>query len=223
MRLYLLKAAPPEETMNWTEDGIIGRVRFLNRVWRLCEPFFAAAGAMPIDRLPPIEGEPQRDVVRAVHEALRSGAEETKTRRFHYNVTTAKFDELLNILIQATRDERLHADPALLYAIHLLPILLAPFAPHLADELWERMGHGRSVHLERWIPYDDSALAATTVTLVVQINGKLRARLLLPPGLTEEAALEQALADANIQRHVAGGTIRKRIYVADKLLNLVVG
>jgi leucyl-tRNA synthetase len=223
MRLYLLKAAPPEDTMNWTEEGIIGRVRFLNRIWRVCEPFFSVAAAVPIDRLPATNGELQRNIVRAVHEALRSGAEETKTRRFHYNVTTAKFDELLNVLMQAVRDETLHADPAVLYAIRLVPILLAPFAPHLAEELWQRMGHTQSVHLEQWIAYDEAALVQTEVTIVVQINGKIRARLVVAPDISQEAALEQALADANVQTHLAEKTIRKQIYVSGKLLNLVVG
>ena len=223
MRLYLLKAAPPEDTMNWTEDGIIGRVRFLNRIWRTCEPLFATAKSAALTSLPLMAGETQRDVVRAVHEALRSGAEETTTRRFHYNVTTAKFDELLNTLSQAVRDGDLNNDPAILYAVHMVPILLAPFAPHLADELWERMGHTSSVHVERWIPYDAAALVPSEITLVVQINGKIRARLPVAPGMTEEAAMTAALADANVQTHLEGKTIRKHIYVMDKLLNLVIG
>ncbi len=223
MRLYLLKAAPPEDTMNWTEDGIIGRVRFLNRLWRACEPFFAHAATVRRDELPPINGEPQRALVRAVHEALRSAAEETTTRRFHYNVTTAKLDELLNALNQATRAVDDAHDPAVLYAVHITPLLLAPFAPHLAEELWERLGYRTSVHLEKWISYDPHALAQSEVTLVVQINGKIRARLQVAPGLTQTQAYDQAVADPNVQNNLADKTIRKVIYVENKLLNLVVG
>jgi len=223
MRLYLLKAAPPEETMNWTTEGIVGRVRFLNRAWRLCEPFFSSAGTGPLDTIPDRTTELQRTLVRALHEALRSGAEETTTRRFHYNVTTARLDELLNALSAATRDESTTADDAVInYVVHALPIVLAPFAPHLADELWHRMGHTDSVHRARWITPDPAALAHETITLVVQVNGKVRARLTVSPTATESEIARLALAEANVVTHLAGKSPRKQIYVPGKLFNLVV-
>ena len=221
MRLFLLKAAPPEDSLEWTDDGIIGRERFINRVWRACEPLAAAAGAMPIDRLPEMRGDAQRELVRAVHVALKSGADETETKRFHYNTTTARLDELVNVLTAATRDPALANDPALLYAIHVLPIALAPFAPHLADELWSRMGSTTSVHLERWIDADPAALAVSAITFVVQVNGKVRARIETAPGVDEERVYALALAEMPVQAQLEGKTVRKRIFVADKLLNIV--
>ncbi|MFN2460276.1 MAG: class I tRNA ligase family protein, partial [Candidatus Velthaea sp.] len=221
MRLFLLKAAPPEDSLEWTDEGIIGRERFINRVWRACEPLAAAAAAVRIDVLPERRGEPQRELVRAVHVAFKSGSDETETRRFHYNTTTARLDELINLLTAATRDPALADDPAVLYAVHVVPILLAPFAPHLADELWSRMGHERSVHLERWRDADAEALAVGTITLVVQVNGKVRARIQTAPGIGEDAAYALADAEATVQAQLAGKTIRKRIFVPDKLLNIV--
>ena len=104
MRLFLLKAAPPEDALDWTDEGIVGRVRFVQRVWRAVEPLAAAARAVSLDRLPEMRGDSQRQLVRALHVALDSGMSETETYRFHYNVTTAKLDELINLLSTALRD-----------------------------------------------------------------------------------------------------------------------
>jgi leucyl-tRNA synthetase len=223
MRLFLLKAAPPEDSLEWTDDGIKGRVRFIDRVWRACEPLAVAAKAVPIDRLPEMRGETQRELVRAVHVALKSGADETSTRRFHYNTTTARFDELINLLTAAVRDPSLAGDPAMLYTIHIVPVLLAPFAPHIADELWARMGYAQSVHLQSWPDADAQALTVDRITFIVQVNGKVRARIETEPGIDEESAFALASAESTVRAQLEGKTVRKRIFVADKLLNIVAG
>ena len=222
MRLFLLKAAPPEDSLEWTDEGIVGRVRFVSRVWRACEPLTNAAGHVSYTSLPEIRGDAQRDLVRAVHVALQSGSFETESRRLHYNATTARLDELINALTATLRDPAMAGDPAVLYAVHVMPIVLAPFAPHLAEELWSRLGHTTSVHLERWLDADPAALAVQTIEFVVQVNGKVRGRITTAPGIDEEAAFALAMADANVQANVGDKPIRKRIYIADKLLNLVV-
>ncbi|MBV9440994.1 MAG: class I tRNA ligase family protein, partial [Candidatus Eremiobacteraeota bacterium] len=221
MRLFLLKAAPPEDTLEWTDEGIVGRVRFIQRVWRAAEPLARAARTVPLDRLPEIRGEAQRELVRALHLALESGQNETETRRFHYNVTTAKLDELVNALTAALRASDAAEDPAVLYAVHALPIVLAPFAPHLADELWSRMGYAQSVHLEHWIAPDPAALATSEITLVVQVNGRVRARLAVAPGIGEERAFELAMREPTVISQIDGKRVRKKIFVPDKLLNIV--
>ena len=221
MRLFLLKATPPEDTMEWTDDGIAGRVRFLDRVWRAAEPLAERVRDVPLDRLPDIRGEAQRAIVRAVHAALKSGSEETETRRFHYNTTLARLDELVNALTKFGQSEHAAADPALLYAAHALPVLLAPFAPHIAEELWQRYGYATSVHLATWLDYEPAALALESVELVVQVNGKIRGRLAVAPGIAEADALALAHADANVRTHLAGKTIRKSIFVPGKLISFV--
>ncbi len=221
MRLFLLKAAPPEDALEWTDEGIVGRVRFIQRVWRAAEPLATLARSVPLDRLPEMRGERERELVRALHVALESGKNETETRRFHYNVTTAKLDELVNLLGAAVREPGAHDDPAVRYVVHALPIVLAPFAPHLADELWSAFGYERSVHLERWLEPDPAALATDEVTLVVQVNGKVRARIPVAPGIGEEAAFALAMAHATVTAQIDGKTVRKRIFVPDKLLNIV--
>jgi leucyl-tRNA synthetase len=221
MRLFLLKAAPPEDALEWTDEGIIGRVRFVQRVWRAAEPLCAAARSVPLDRLPELRGDAQRELVRALHVALDSGQGETRTRRFHYNVTTAKLDELINLLTGTLRLPDAAADPAILYVVHALPIVLAPFAPHLADELWSRLGYERSVHLERWLAPDPAALAVDEITLVVQVNGKVRAKILTAPGIAEDDAVALAMREPTVLAQLDGKQVRKRIFVPGKLLNIV--
>jgi leucyl-tRNA synthetase len=220
MRLFLLYVTPPEDTSDWTDEGINGRVRFVNRVWRACEPFFERAGSVSIRELPEVESAEEKALLRAVHVAAKSTVDEASTRRFHFNATVARLDELVNAMTAAIKN--LPDSPATLYAVHALPVVLAPFAPHIAEELWARIGHTTSVHLERYLEPDDRALAVDEITLVVQVNGKIRARIPAAPGITEEAALALAMNDANVLGQLEGKELRKKIYVPDKLLNLVV-
>ncbi len=218
-RLFLLYVTPPEDTSDWTDEGISGRVRFVNRVWRACESFFGR-GAHVHD-IPNANAPDEKALLRAVHLAAKSAVDETISRRFHYNTTIAKLDELVNALTAAI--QKFPDSPVTAYAVHALPVLLAPFAPHIAEELWHRLGHNKSVHLQSYLRPDDSALAVDEITLVVQVNGKIRARVAAAPGLSEDEALALAMREANVRAQIDGKQIRKRIYVADKLLNLVVG
>jgi leucyl-tRNA synthetase len=219
MRLFLLYVTPPEDTSDWTDEGISGRVRMVNRIWRACEPYAAKAGAVDVRALPAAADDEEKALLRAVHVAARSALEETTSRRFHYNATIAKFDEYLNALTGLVRSRP--DSPAVLYAVHALPLAIAPFAPHIADELWHRMGHTGSVHLELYLQPDERALAQDQVTLVVQVNGKVRARLNVVPGTSEERAVALALENESVIQHLAGNPIRKQIFILDKLLNLV--
>jgi len=222
MRMFLLKATPPEDTMEWTDEGIAGRIRFLDRVWRVCEPLAARAAGVPVEHLPPMRSEEQREIVRAVHAVLKSGQDEAQTHRFHFNTTLARLDELINAMTKFAQRPGSTDAPALLYAAHVLPIALAPFAPHIAEELWHRYGHERSVHLERWLDPDPEALAVAQIEIVVQINGKVRARLATLAGAGEDFNLALALADAKVAGYLHGKNVRKHVYVPDKLLSFVV-
>jgi leucyl-tRNA synthetase len=225
MRLFLLYVTPPEETSNWTDDGISGRVRLLNRIWRACEPFFSGGNgtrhAEPVEarQVPQAEGAEEKALIRAVHVAAKSAIDETTSRRFHYNATIARLDELVNLMTAALTS--MPESQALRYAVGVLPILVAPFAPHIAEELWQRLGHTSSVHLERYLEPDQRVLATEQITLVVQVNGKVRARITAPAGVTEAEALALALDDSNVRVHLGGKEVRKHIYVTDRLLNLV--
>ncbi len=218
MRLFLLYVTPPEETSNWTDEGISGRVRLLNRIWRACEPHFEELTRQAEPSIPKGAQTPaDKALLRAVHIVAKSAIDETLSRRFHYNTTIAKLDELVNLMTVASAAP----SPALLYAVRALPILIAPFAPHIAEELWERLGHDRSVHLERYLEPDASILSPDEITLVVQVNGKVRARIAAAAGVSEEDAVALALAEPNVRAYLGGKKLQKRIYVPDKLLNLV--
>jgi len=219
MRLFALYVTPPEETSDWTNEGIVGRVRLLNRIWRACEPFFERPHAGSARELPPAQTAAEKALLRAVHVAAKSAIDETLSRRFHYNATIAKLDELGNLITESSGAAN---SPVAAYAVRALPILIAPFAPHIAEELWERFGHTTSVHLEPYLQPDDRALAVDEITLVVQVNGKVRARIVVAPGIGEEQAFALALEEANVRSHLDGKDVRKRIYVPDKLLNIVV-
>src|SRR5579872_1406397 len=220
MRLFLLCVTPPEDTSDWTDEGINGRVRFLNRVWRACEPSLERARAISVRTLPPVSNAEEKALVRAVHIVAKSTIDEVTSCRFHFNTTIAKLDELVNAMTGSA--QRMPDSPALHYAIATLPLLLAPYAPHVAEELWERLGHSTSVHLERLLEPDERALALDEITLVVQVNGKIRARIPVAPGISEEHAVALAHADVNVQSQLDGKEVRKRIFVPDKLLNIVV-
>ncbi len=221
MRLFLLYVTPPEDTSNWTDEGISGRVRFLDRVWRACEPNVERAKAVSPRALPPMRTTQERALVRAVHVAAKSGIDEVSSRRFHFNTTIAKLDELVNAMTAFAKNDP--TSSAFLYSVHALPLVLAPYAPHIADELWSRMGYDTSVHLERVLEPDDEALAVDEITLVVQVNGKIRARINAQPGIDEDRAFALALADPHVRAQLDGKELRKRIYVPDKLVNLVAG
>ncbi len=219
MRLFLLYVTPPEETSDWNAEGISGRVRLLNRIWRACEPFFQRRGDADARTLPAAETAAERELVRAVHTAAKSAVDETLSRRFHYNTTIAKLDELVNVMTNASA--AMPESPALRYAVEALPIHVAPFAPHIAEELWERLGHTASVHLERYVEPDERALRVDEITLVVQINGKVRGRIVVPADIGEEQAVALALEEPNVRSYLDGKELRRQIYVPGKLLNLV--
>jgi leucyl-tRNA synthetase len=219
MRLFLLYVTPPEETSDWTEEGISGRVRLLNRIWRACQPFFGKTFDDAARALPHNADAQEKTLLRAVHVAAKSAIDETLSRRFHYNTTIAKLDELVNAI--TTSSAGTPNSPAVRYAVAALPIVVAPFAPHIAEELWERFGHHSSVHLESYLEPDEAVLAVDEITLVVQVNGKVRARIAVPPNIEEEQAFALALAEPNVRNHLDGKDVRKRIYVPGKLLNFV--
>ncbi|HEV2260998.1 MAG TPA: leucine--tRNA ligase [Candidatus Rubrimentiphilum sp.] len=220
MRLFLMYVTPPEDTSDWTDTGATGRIRFVNRVWRACAPYVKQAAKVDPRKLPEPKNASESALLAAVHAAAKSAIDETVSRRFHYNTTIAKFDEYVNALTVLEQ-----SDPNSLvaaYAVAALPLIMAPFAPHIADELWERLGHSQSVHLEKYFEPDARALTVDQITLVVQVNGKVRARLNVAPGTDEEQAYALAIQQSTVIAQLDGKEVRKRIFVPDKLLNLVV-
>ena len=192
MRLFLLYVTPPEETSNWTDDGHQRPRALLDRVWRACEPLSTCVDAARVPQRNLPLGESARGESAAARSARRREVGDRRNALAalplqHHDREARRTGELLTA---ASRARRLAG--AVLYAVHALPIVLAPFAPHIADELWERLGHDTSVHLERYLEPDERALAVEEITLVVQVNGKVRARIAGAPASAEDAALALA-------------------------------
>ena len=204
MRLYEMFMGPLEAMKPWSTQGVEGVSRFLDRVWRLVVD--DQGGSAVVDDLPTTEAR------RVLHQTIQKVTEDLEDLRF--NTAIAQMMVFTNEATRLDRRPRALIEPFVL--------LLAPFAPHLAEELWQRLGHPESLAYAPWPAYDPALLVTDTITLAVQVNGKLRATLELPRGSDQAVAQAAALADERVRRHVEGVTVRKTIYVPEKLLNLVV-
>ena len=214
-RLFILFAAPPERDLEWNDSAVEGCYRFLGRVYRFVQRYLAASEG---------GGDPAREkeLRYLAHTSLARITEEID-QRFNFNTAVSAIMELVNGLYAAMDAYDDNRSPAIDEATDILVHVLAPFVPHLAEELWEALGHEASVHLETWPQYDESALVQDEVEMVVQINGKVREHITVDVALSREEVAEQALADARGQVLIAGKTVRKTIVVPKKLINFVVG
>lgn len=214
-RLFILFAAPPERDLEWNDSAVEGCYRFLGRVYRFVQRYLAASEG---------GGDPAREKeLRYLAHTSLARITEDIDQRFNFNTAVSAIMELVNGLyavMDAYDDKR---SPAIDEATDILVHVLAPFVPHLAEELWAALGHEASVHLEAWPQYDESALVQDEVEMVVQINGKVREHITVDVALSREEVAEQALADARVQALIAGKTVRKTIVVPKKLINFVVG
>jgi leucyl-tRNA synthetase len=214
-RLYLMFMGTYTEGGDWSDEGIHGIQRFVNRVWRLAEM---------IAEHPPSGDEKKRaselDAIR--HNAVKSATLDLD--RFQFNTAISRIMELVNAMylyLQDLRPEEQNA-AALKSAMKTLILLISPFAPHLGEELWNRAGNPDSVFNERWPEWREDKLKTDTVTLAVQINGRLRGQVEVPSGADDAAVHARVTADARIQKHLEGVQIVKTIVVKNKLVNLVV-
>jgi len=204
MRIYEMFLGPLEAMKPWSTSGVEGITRFLDRVWRV---FVTDEGALTVtDAAAPPELE------RLLHRTIRKVTDDLEALKF--NTAVSQMMVFVNELMKQPARPRALLEPFVL--------LLSPYAPHLGEELWSRLGHRESLAYAPWPAYDPALCVEDTVTVVVQVNGKMRATLDLPRGAGQEAVQEAALADDRVKRHVNGARVRKAIFVRDKLLNLVV-
>ncbi len=203
-RLYLMFLGPFEEGGDYQDEGIQGPFGFLHRLWDT---------VMPVEDLD--DGDPDRDVERKLHQTIRQVTEQLAD--LQYNTAVAALMEYMNAVRAGGRKAaRAEVEP-------VIP-MVAPFAPHLAEEMWAAFGHPESIFEGANWPYFDTAKAEeTTVNLAVQVNGKLRGTVSVPAGASQEEAEEAARAEDNVARHLDGASIRRVVYVQDRLLNFVVG
>jgi leucyl-tRNA synthetase len=219
-RLFSLFAAPPEKDLDWNDQGVDGSFRFLNRVWKLVnDRLELVSGAAPLD-VSSLTVE-ERTLRRAVHKTIRKVTEDIEGR-FHFNTAIAAVMELLNVLQSADLSTP-QVGAVMKEALESLVLLLAPFVPHIAEELWQRMGQPGALSTTPWPEYDREAAVDDEVLMVVQVNGKLRSKITVAAGSDEETLKALALADDKVQPFLQGVQVRKVICVKGKLVNIVVG
>ncbi|MEG6614859.1 leucine--tRNA ligase [Peptococcaceae bacterium 1198_IL3148] len=222
-RLFILFAAPPERDLEWSDRGVEGCHRFLNRVWRLFHSLLTEVKDAPalqnVDKLVGVH----KELRRITHQTIKKVGEDVD-QRFNFNTAISSIMELVNALY-TYRDKvpQVERNAAVLReALENVTILLAPFAPHITEELWQLLGYNNSVHKQLWPQYDEQALVEDEVTIVVQINGKVRERMLVPANINAEQLKENVMNQQKISELLAGKQVIKIIAVPGKLVNIVV-
>jgi len=236
LRGYVLFMGPPEAEADWQEGGIEGISRFLHRAWRavvgraehfdpdwregLCRAGIAVPAGAGVGT-PALQLGPAGVALRRkVHQTVRRVTDDLE--RFHFNTAISAMMELVNAMTElGPKAEQPDVRCAYSEACEHLALLLAPFAPHLAEELWNRLGREGSVHRATWPKCDEEAAREEQITVVVQVNGRLRERLTVAPGTPEERLRMQALSSPRVQPHLAGKTVRQVVLVRDRLVNIV--
>ncbi|MCX2887838.1 MULTISPECIES: leucine--tRNA ligase [Pseudomonas] len=216
-RLFMMFASPPDASLEWSDSGVEGASRFLRRVWRLAQAHVAQGlpGQLDVAAL----DDAQKVIRRAIHAAIKQAS--TDVGQFHkFNTAIAQVMTVMNVLEKAPQATA--QDRALLQeGLEAVTLLLAPITPHISHELWQQLGHQQAVIDAAWPAVDEAALVQDTVTLVVQVNGKLRGQVEMPAAASREEIEAAARSNENVLRFIDGLTIRKVIVVPGKLVNIV--
>ncbi len=213
VRLTLVFAGPPEDNIDWADVSPAGSLRFLQRAWRLAGDVTSPVGADPANGA--------QGLRKVTHHTIHDAEQLIESQRF--NVMVARIMELVNATRKAIDSGAGPADPAVREAAETVAILLSLVAPYTAEEMWERLGHQPTVARVDWPTVDEALLVEETVTAVVQVQGKVKARLEVPPGISEADLEAAALDDPAVQRALEGREVRKVIVRAPKLVNVVAG
>jgi len=244
-RLYTLFAAPPEKDLEWSEESIEGAWRFLNRVYRMVEKHSeATSGQRPVaseekrkdnaefaekktqdpgaNAAPGAPTAKERELLRKAHQTLQRVTQDFEGR-WHFNSAIAQIMELVNAIYAAEPLEEGVRPAVQKEVLELVTLMLAPMTPHLAEELWEMLGHKDGLWTVAWPAINEELAKEDDVEIPVQVNGKVRGRVKVAAGSSQEVVMKLAAADAGVAGHLNGKAIRKVIFVADKMLNIVVG
>jgi leucyl-tRNA synthetase len=209
LRTYLMFAAPLEQWMRWDPQGVPGTYRFLNRIWNLAQEY--------------IEGDSTGESdapLRVIHPTIRKVTHDLEEQK--YNTAIAAMMEATNALYALKAKDGFAGKASWQFALESLVALVAPFAPHIADELWHDLGRDTSVQRDSWPQWNDAYLVSDSLTIIVQVNGKLRAKLEVAADTSEDEIKRLALADANVQKFLDDKEPAKVIYITGKLVSIVV-
>lgn len=220
-RLFILFAAPPERELEWSDQGVEGSFRFLNRIWRIVQAFEVVLAQKVTEYDHSNLSEADKDLRRVLHSSIKKVTNDIETR-FNFNTAISTMMELVNALY-AYKEAAKEPNAGLIYeAISDLIKMMSPFVPHITEELWRgAIDANSSVHEQSWPECDEEALKVDNVEIVLQVNGKVRGRLTVPAEATKEELEKIAMADANVQAHIGDATVRKVICVPGRLVNIV--
>jgi len=221
-RLFALFAAPPEKDLDWSDQGVEGAYRFLTRLWRFVSHYRDVLASAASD-LDPKELSPTlRELRRQIHRTIKKVTDDIEGR-FHFNTAIAAVMELFNALSLAGKDESIWKDgtPLIKGGVETLVVLLYPFVPHMASELWESLGHRNSLEEIRWPGYSEEALEEERWLIVVQVDGRVRGRITVPADASNEFIEAEALADPKVKGFLHGKEIQRVIQVPRRLVNIV--
>ena len=221
VRLYTLFIGPPEKDAEWSDRGVEGSYRFLGRVWRLVEKSQSSK--------PPAHGQAHdsalyRDLRRKTHQTIKKVTEDLDGG-FHFNTAISSIMELVNQTydVMAKVGYESSAGSATPEAIETIVLLLAPFVPHVAEEMWKALGKSNSIFRHAWPSYDKLAIAEEVLTIVIQVNGKFRSKIELPAGVNQEKLKEASVADHKVKSFLQGRPVKDFIIVPNKLVNIITG
>jgi leucyl-tRNA synthetase len=238
LRLYVMFVAPPEKEVEWSDAGLEGSFRFLARVWRLVDHWAETIGGegMPTCKVEECT-DAEKQLRRTTHDTIRHVTVDIE-ERVHLNTAISSLMKLVNELYDfsegtahglptradapAGRPERPQTIAALREAIDALTLMIAPFAPHMAEELWQALGHPDTLAAATWPVFDPEVAKAAEVIVPVQVNGKVRARIMAPADASEDQLRDLALADPAVKAHTEGKTIRKVVVAKGPLVSVVV-
>jgi len=231
-RLFILFASPPEKDLEWSDQGVEGCYRFINRVWRIVDEYkniFDSDSQKSIQSNKNSEksrgklSKEDKELKYVLNYAVKKVSEDIR-ERFNFNTAISAIMELVNALY-AYKDkvgDNLRNETILKEAIEKLIILLAPFIPHVTEELWESIGKEESVHNQKWPSYDPDALIKDEIEIVIQINGKVKERIMIATGLSKEETREEAMKTEKVKELIEGKDVIKVIVVPERLVNIVV-
>lgn len=219
VRLYTLFIAPPEKDAEWNDRAVEGAFRFLNRLWDLTTAVIEGAEASSGDK------EAQEELRRKTHQTIKKVTEDMEGA-FHFNTAISAVMELVNEIIRLAQTcPRLtlsKQEASVLVAIEKTIVLVSPFAPHIAEELWQRLGHKENILETAWPSYDENILEEGNVTIIIQINGKVRSKIDMQKGAVENELREICLKDEKIKKYIEDKEIKNFIVVPDKVVNIVI-
>ncbi|MEE4352014.1 MAG: leucine--tRNA ligase [Desulfatiglans sp.] len=224
VRIFCLFASPPEKDLEWSDQGVEGSFRFLNRVWRLVVDNVEELTGVPVYKGEEALTRPLKSLHRKTHQTIKKVTRDIEDR-FHFNTAISAVMELVNEVYQYLGSGDNGGDigwRVVREAVESVVLLLSPVVPHVADELWSMLGHRQCLIQVSWPSYREDALEIENMLIVIQVNGKVRSKILVPASYSREDIQAEALADERVQRFVEGKTIKKVIVVPNKLVNVVV-